>query len=163
MSVLAVCSTISIWMHIIRFPINITFVHRFCATGQALWKFPSLFFIIIIVIINIILLRLKREATQPSACSSPPPPPHACTGIITIVGAAMSFAGVAGLELYVQNTHLWFMDSVFGIVCGVFLVGFGIKWVQLGEQGPMHACRRRARYSRARACVCALSDARTHA
>ena len=50
-------------------------------------------------------------------------------GIITMVGAAMSFAGVAGLELYVQNTHLWFMDSVFGIICGIFLIGFGIKWV----------------------------------
>lgn len=50
-------------------------------------------------------------------------------GIITFVGAAMSFAGVAGLEMYVQNTSLWFMDSVFGITCGLFLCGFGIKWV----------------------------------
>nr|KAG5698996.1 hypothetical protein BaRGS_033509 [Batillaria attramentaria] len=51
----------------------------------------------------------------------------ATDSIITFVGAAMSFAGVAGLELYVQNTHLWFMDSVFGIVCGCFLFGFGVK------------------------------------
>lgn len=51
----------------------------------------------------------------------------ATDSIITFVGAAMSFAGVAGLELYVQDTHLWFMDSVFGLLCGCFLVGFGIK------------------------------------
>ncbi|XP_025083988.1 transmembrane protein 163-like isoform X3 [Pomacea canaliculata] len=51
----------------------------------------------------------------------------ATDSIITFVGAAMSFAGVAGLEMYVQNTSLWFMDSVFGITCGLFLCGFGIK------------------------------------
>ncbi|KAK7094301.1 transmembrane protein 163a-like [Littorina saxatilis] len=51
----------------------------------------------------------------------------ATDSIITFVGAAMSFAGVAGLELYVQDTHLWFMDSVFGIICGLFLIVFGIK------------------------------------
>ncbi|XP_076472541.1 transmembrane protein 163a-like [Babylonia areolata] len=53
----------------------------------------------------------------------------ATDSIITFVGAAMSFAGVAGLELYVQDTHLWFMDSVFGIICGLFLFVFGVKVV----------------------------------
>ncbi|BFZ23503.1 hypothetical protein BsWGS_26542 [Bradybaena similaris] len=47
--------------------------------------------------------------------------------IITLVGAATCFAGVAGLELYVEDTHLWFLDSVFGIVCGLFLLVFGIR------------------------------------
>lgn len=51
----------------------------------------------------------------------------ATDSIITFVGAAMSFAGVAGLELYVQDTNLWFMDSVFGIICGTFLFFFGVK------------------------------------
>ncbi|XP_059158490.1 transmembrane protein 163a-like [Physella acuta] len=47
--------------------------------------------------------------------------------IITFVGAASCFAGVAGLELYVEDTRLWFLDSIFGIVCGLFLLIFGIK------------------------------------
>lgn len=47
--------------------------------------------------------------------------------IITLVGAASCFAGVAGLELYVEDTHLWYIDSVFGIICGLFLLLFGIR------------------------------------
>ncbi|KAK0065407.1 transmembrane protein 163 [Biomphalaria pfeifferi] len=47
--------------------------------------------------------------------------------IITFVGAASCFAGVAGLELYVNNTKYWYVDSVFGILCGLFLLFFGIK------------------------------------
>ncbi|XP_005112330.3 transmembrane protein 163 [Aplysia californica] len=51
----------------------------------------------------------------------------ATDSIITLVGAAACFAGVAGLELYVNDTHLWYMDSVFGILCGLFLLVFGIR------------------------------------
>lgn len=51
----------------------------------------------------------------------------ATDSIITFVGAAMSFAGVVGLELYIRDTHLWFMDSALAIMCGLFLIVFGIK------------------------------------
>ncbi|CAL1528598.1 unnamed protein product [Lymnaea stagnalis] len=47
--------------------------------------------------------------------------------IITLVGAASCFAGVAGLELYVEDTNLWYIDSVFGVICGLFLLLFGIR------------------------------------
>ncbi|GFO08198.1 DNA-directed RNA polymerase subunit [Plakobranchus ocellatus] len=47
--------------------------------------------------------------------------------IITLVGAATCFMALAGLELYLQNKGLWFLDSVFGMVCGVFLIFFGLR------------------------------------
>ncbi|CAG5119541.1 unnamed protein product, partial [Candidula unifasciata] len=47
--------------------------------------------------------------------------------IITYVGAVMSFLGVLGLELYESNDRVWYLDAVFGICCGVFLLCFGLK------------------------------------
>ncbi|GFR64312.1 transmembrane protein 163 [Elysia marginata] len=47
--------------------------------------------------------------------------------VITLVGAATCFMALAGLELYIHNKALWFLDSVFGMVCGFFLVIFGVR------------------------------------
>uniref|UniRef100_A0A0B7AIC3 Uncharacterized protein n=1 Tax=Arion vulgaris TaxID=1028688 RepID=A0A0B7AIC3_9EUPU len=47
--------------------------------------------------------------------------------IITLVGTVTCFASVAGLEMYVENTDLWYLDSVFSILCGSFLFVFGIN------------------------------------
>ncbi|KAK3776678.1 hypothetical protein RRG08_049686 [Elysia crispata] len=47
--------------------------------------------------------------------------------IITLVGAATCFMALAGLELYSHDKELWFLDSVFGMVCGLFLVIFGVR------------------------------------
>ncbi|KAH9519334.1 hypothetical protein Btru_075283 [Bulinus truncatus] len=55
--------------------------------------------------------------------------------IITFVGAASCFAGVAGLELYVNNTEFWYLDSVFGVVCGLFLLLFGIRLLYVTLKG----------------------------
>lgn len=51
----------------------------------------------------------------------------ATDSIITLVGAVACFCGVAGLQLYVDDTDLWFMDDVFGMCLGAFLLGFGIR------------------------------------
>jgi len=51
----------------------------------------------------------------------------ATDSIITLVGAAACIAGVAGLQLYVHDTYLWYMDSVFGMILGLFLLLFGIR------------------------------------
>lgn len=47
--------------------------------------------------------------------------------IITLVGSATCFMALASLELYTHDKQLWFLDSVFGIVCGFFLIVFGIR------------------------------------
>lgn len=51
----------------------------------------------------------------------------ATDSIITYVGAVTCIAGVAGLELYNRDSGLWYLDSVFGIACGAFLLCFGIR------------------------------------
>ncbi|XP_055891892.1 transmembrane protein 163-like isoform X2 [Biomphalaria glabrata] len=47
--------------------------------------------------------------------------------IITYVGSVMSFLGVLGLELYRSDDRVWYLDAVFGLVCGFFLCAFGMK------------------------------------
>lgn len=51
----------------------------------------------------------------------------ATDSIITLVGAAACVAGVAGLQLYVHDTYLWYMDALFGMILGAFLLAFGIR------------------------------------
>ncbi|GFO05872.1 transmembrane protein 163 [Plakobranchus ocellatus] len=47
--------------------------------------------------------------------------------IITYVGATMSFLGILGVEVYRIEDSVWYLDAVFGLGCGVFLLGFGTK------------------------------------
>ena len=49
------------------------------------------------------------------------------SGIITYVGATMSFLGVLGVEVYRMEDSVWYLDAVFGLGCGVFLLCFGSK------------------------------------
>lgn len=47
--------------------------------------------------------------------------------IITYVGATMSFLGVMSVEVYRAEDKVWYLDAVFGLACGVFLLCFGAK------------------------------------
>ncbi|GFR68716.1 transmembrane protein 163 [Elysia marginata] len=47
--------------------------------------------------------------------------------IITYVGATMSFLGVMSVEVYRVEDSVWYLDAVFGLTCGVFLLCFGLK------------------------------------
>ncbi|KAK3764220.1 hypothetical protein RRG08_044146 [Elysia crispata] len=59
--------------------------------------------------------------------------------IITYVGAAMSFLGVLGVEVYRIEDSVWYLDAVFGLCCGVFLLCFGSKLlIQMTCLYPKH-------------------------
>ncbi|XP_041378573.1 transmembrane protein 163-like isoform X2 [Gigantopelta aegis] len=47
--------------------------------------------------------------------------------VITFTGAAIAFANCVGMYALESDERLWIMDPIFGILCGVFLIGFGAK------------------------------------
>ncbi|XP_069112988.1 transmembrane protein 163a-like isoform X2 [Argopecten irradians] len=48
---------------------------------------------------------------------------------ITIIGAVMSFAVVGALEAYMADSSLWYIDSIFGIICSLILFSFSVKLI----------------------------------
>ncbi|XP_033763705.1 transmembrane protein 163-like [Pecten maximus] len=48
---------------------------------------------------------------------------------ITIIGAVMSFAVLGALEAYMADARLWYIDSIFGIICSLILFSFSVKLI----------------------------------
>ncbi|XP_060066793.1 transmembrane protein 163a-like, partial [Ylistrum balloti] len=48
---------------------------------------------------------------------------------ITIIGAVMSFAVLGALEAYIADASLWYIDSIFGIICSLILFTFSVKLI----------------------------------